>query len=187
MVENYKEQTVKELEVLCGERGIAVSSDDLKADIIARLEDADSKVPEHSPNANDETSGGDTTPAPPIDVQTARGKIIELHEAQLADRNVYTEPYLTGIANGLLIALAAVMGEDVDESKLLKPVTQVAVKGAKVLTGRQRLISEASKYISMAGGRGQLRSGLKPDEITEADEIMKRLSVEKGTYTIPVE
>ena len=104
----------------------------------------------------------------------------------MADRNVYTEPYLTGIANGLLMAVGVITDEDITE-QLLKPLTQVGIKGAKVLTGRQRLIKEASKYISTYGDKNRLRSGLTPAQITEADEIMKRLGVEKGKYDIPVE
>ena len=122
----------------------------------------------------------------PKDVDDALEKVTELHEAQFADRNVYTEPYLTGLANGLLMAIGAIKGGDVSK-QLLKPITQVAVKGAKVLTGRQLFIKQASKYVTMRGGTGALRSGLTPDDIKEADRIMKALGVEKDKYTIPAE
>ncbi len=121
------------------------------------------------------------------DVDAAIKKIGELHKAQMENRDVYTEPYLTGVANGLLMAIGEVKGEDVSE-ELLQPVTQqVDIKGAKILSGRQRLIKEASKFIYMKGSVGRLRSGLTPADIEKADEIMKVLKVEKGTYNIPAE
>lgn len=122
----------------------------------------------------------------PADVDDALEKITELHEAQLDNKEVYTEPYLTGVANGLLMGIGQITNEDISE-KLLTPVTQVDIKGAKVPTGRQRLIRAASKFVTMAGGRGHLRSGLTVEQIAEADEIMKQLQVKKGTYEIPAE
>jgi len=128
---------------------------------------------------------GPATPVP-MDLAEILKPAIELHEAQLADRNVYTESYLTGIANGITMTIGAIKKEDVTE-QLIKPVTQVAVKGAKVLTGRQRLIKEASKYINTYGDKNELRSGLTPEEVEKADEIMKALKIEEGTYIIPTE
>jgi len=113
-------------------------------------------------------------------------KIRELYEAQMADKNVYTEPYLTGRANAFLEAIGIITGEDMTEN-LLKPITQVAIKGAKVPTGRQRLIKEASKYIATTGDRNQLRSGLSAEDIKEADRIMKALGGKPGVYIIPAE
>lgn len=122
----------------------------------------------------------------PVDPDSILAKITELHKAQLADREVYTNPYRTGLANALLMAIGVITDEDISE-KLLKPVTQVDIKGAKVLSGRQQLIRAASKFVTMANGKWRLRSGLTSDQIAEADEIMKRLKVEKGTYEIPAE
>ncbi len=127
----------------------------------------------------------DAPTAPDVDA-VVKG-ISELHEAQLANRDVYTDPYLTGIANGLFMALGKVTGKDMSE-ELLQPVTQqVDIKGAKILSGRQRLIKEASKFIYMKGSVGSLRSGLTPVDVEKADEIMKVLKVEKGKYNIPAE
>lgn len=122
----------------------------------------------------------------PGNIDDALEKITELHEAQLDNKEVYTEPYLTGVANGLLMGIGQITNEDISE-KLLTPVTQVDIKGAKVPTGRQRLIRAASKFVTMAGGRGHLRSGLTVEQIADADEIMKALQVKKGTYEIPAE
>ena len=58
-------------------------------------------------------------------------KIDELHEAQMADKEVYTTPYLTGMANNTLVIRALITGESVDEEKLLKPINQVDVGGRR--------------------------------------------------------
>ncbi len=123
----------------------------------------------------------------PADVNEILEPAVELLDAQLADKEVYTDPYKTGLANGLRMAIAAVNNVSLAEEDLIKPVTQTAIKGAKVLTGRQRQIKEASKYITIRRGVPNLRSGLTPDQIKEADEIMKRLGVKEGTYRIPAE
>ena len=123
----------------------------------------------------------------PSDLAGVIDRIVECHDTQLEDRNVHTDPYLTGLANGLLIATGIARGETIKE-RLLTPITQSRIGGAKVITGRQRLIKEAGKFITNAGGgRWLLRTGLTVDQIAEADEIMKRLGVEKGKYSIPAE
>jgi hypothetical protein len=114
-------------------------------------------------------------------------RAVALMETQLADRNVRTDPYLSGIANGIKLAIAAVQGVDVDEDELIKPMSDSGVKGAKQLTGRQRLLKEARKYITLQGGMFSLRTGLAGGDIKMADEIMEALGVEKGTYNIPNE
>ena len=112
----------------------------------------------------------------PVDLNKILEPVTELLDAQLEDKNVYTDPYRTGLANGLSMAIGAVKNEDVNEH-LLKPVTQTAIKGAAVITGRQRLIKAAGKFVTLASGTGRLRSGLTPDDIKQADEIMKAVLV----------
>ncbi len=112
-------------------------------------------------------------------------KLDELHEAQLADKNVYTEPYLTGMANQTLIVRAIVTGEEMDKEKLIKPITQVDVGGAKIPTQRERLVAAAGKYITIQKGMAQLRTGLTVDDIKKADEIMVALGGKAGVYTLP--
>lgn len=130
---------------------------------------------------------GEAKEARPSDLEAVIERMIECHDAQLADRNVHTDVYLTGLANGLLVGMGIAQGEEVTE-RLLKPITQTNVGGAKVMTGRQRLLKEAGKYITNAGGgQWRLRSGLTDDQKAEADEIMERLGVTKGTYSIPAE
>ena len=114
-------------------------------------------------------------------------KIEELHEAQLADRNVYTEPYLTGQANNTLVVRALVTNESVDEEKFIKPVTQVDVGGVKIPTQRERLVKAAGKYITIASGSPRLRSGLSREETAKADEIMVALGGKAGVYVLPKE
>lgn len=121
------------------------------------------------------------------DIDELLKPVVELLEAQLADKEVYTDPYRTGLANAFKLAIAAVKGEDVPEEELLTPLTQTSVKGARVLTGRQRLIKKAGEYVTLKGGRASLRTGLTETQIAEADDIMKRLGVEKGKYDIPAE
>ena len=130
---------------------------------------------------------GETAGGSPADVDTAIEKITELLDAQLADKEVYTDVYKTGLANAFKLAIAAVRGEDVAEDDLIKPITQSTIKGAPVLSGRQRLIKEAGKFVTTASGTARLRSGLTSAQIEEADEIMERLGVEKGKYQIPAE
>ncbi len=114
-------------------------------------------------------------------------KIDELHAAQLADRNVHTDPYLTGMANDTLVVRGIVTGEDVDEDKLLKPITQVDVGGAKIPTQRERLIKAAGMYVTVASGNPMLRSGLTGEQIKKADEIMVALGGKAGVYVLPKE
>ena len=114
-------------------------------------------------------------------------KIDELHVAQLDDKNVHTEPYLTGMANQTLVIRAIITGEALDNGKLIKPVTQVDVGGAKIPTQRERLIKAAVLYITMASGTPQLRSGLTAAQIEKADEIMVALGGKAGVYTLPKE
>lgn len=113
-------------------------------------------------------------------------KIVELHEAQLSGKEVHTDPYQTGLANGILLAIGILRGEDVTE-QLLTPLTQTEVGGVTPLTGRQRLIKEASKYITKVGGRHNLRSGLSDEQKATAMEILKKLHVENGSFEIPAE
>ncbi len=126
-------------------------------------------------------------PGPPIGLDDIVAKIDELHDAQMVDKNVYTEPYLTGMANNTLVVRALVTGESVDEDKLLKPITQVDVGGAKIPTARERLVKAAGQYITVASGSPRLRTNLTPDQIAKADEIMVALGGEKGVYVLPKE
>ncbi len=114
-------------------------------------------------------------------------KIDQLHEAQMADKNVYTEPYLTGMANNTLVVRALVAGENVDEEKLIKPITQVDVGGAKIPTQRERLVKAAGEYVTVASGSPRLRTNLTKEQIEKADEIMVALGGEKGVYVLPKE
>lgn len=127
---------------------------------------------------------GEGAPPPPTD--EAALKIKEMCEVQLADRNTRTEPYLTGLYNGMLKCMGIIAGVDNSE-KLIKPVTQVSIEGAKVPSNRERLIKEAKKYIYMNQGIGQLRSGLNEADIKKAKTIMEALGVKKGIYNIPAE
>ncbi len=123
----------------------------------------------------------------PSDIDDIVAKIDELHEAQMADKEVYTTPYLTGMANNTLVVRAIVTGESVDEEKFIKPITQVDVGGAKIPTLRERLVKAAGEYVTMASGSPRLRTGLTPEQIEKADEIMVALGGEKGLYVLPKE
>ena len=127
--------------------------------------------------------GGTVTPAG--ELESIIVKIGELHDAQIADKAVHTEPYRTGLANGILIARAVITGEEVTD-KLLKPITQVDIGGAKIPTQRERLVKAAGKYITLAGKEGpQLRTNLSEEDIAKADEIMVALGGKKGVYVLP--
>ncbi len=133
------------------------------------------------------TKLGEAKPVDTPDLDIILKPVVELLGAQLGDKEVYTDCYKTGLANGLTMAVAAVNGVTLADDELIKPITQTNIKGAKVLTGRQALIKEAGKYITIRCGVASLRSGLSTDDVKEADEIMKRLGVKEGTYAIPAE
>jgi len=176
-----KEELIKAIAAITSVEGAAdmrKSYETLEKDYIALREKYNKKLEE-------ELERGASRPTP-ADVEAVIEKITDLHAAQLQDRNTFTEPYLTGLANGLLLARGIVTGEDVTE-KLLKPISNVAREGAKVMTNRERLIKAAGKYVTLASGTARLRTGLTPDEIKEADEIMKLLGYKKGQYAIPKE
>ncbi len=126
-------------------------------------------------------------PGAPIGLDDILDKIDQLHEAQMADKEVYTKPYLTGMANNTLVVRALITGEKLTGEDFLKPVTQVDVGGAKIPTQKERLIKAAGLYITLASGSPKLRTGLTPDEIKKADEIMVALGGEKGVYVLPKE
>ena len=123
----------------------------------------------------------------PDDISEVIDKIDELHEVQLSDKNVFTEPYLTGMANNTLVVRALVAGESVDEDKFIKPITQVDVGGAKIPTQRERLVKAAGNYITVTSGTPQLRTNLSKEDIAKADEIMVALGGKKGVYVLPKE
>lgn len=127
------------------------------------------------------TSGGGGN----VDLETILKPSVELHERLLGDKNALIDPYLTGLVNGCRMSQAAIKGVDLDDDELIVPATNSPIKGTKSLSMREVLIKKARKFITFQRGVYMLRSNLSEEALEECKDVMNRLKMEPGDYTIP--
>ncbi len=110
-------------------------------------------------------------------------KLQQLVTAALAEKDVRTNMYKTGCANGLMRAVSIFTGVDPD---MIEPLDIKRPDEAVPLSGRQQAINELKKYVNTRPGGG-LRSGLADGDKEKADKLLEALGMEKGKYVIPKE
>lgn len=149
--------------------------------VIGNLQEVNKTLQEAADNAGT-GDGGD-------ELVKVLERLEKVHAAQLGARDVYTDPYQTGLANGVRLAIATVNDEDLSDGDLLKRPLGTRAAGAKVLSERQMLLKEARGLITTQGEKPALRSGLSEQQVERAGELMKILKVDvpKGQYDVPDE
>lgn len=107
----------------------------------------------------------------------------QLISGALAEKDVRTNMYKTGHANGLMRAESIFTGNEPD---LIDPLDIKRPEEALPLSGRQQAINELRMYVTTRPGGG-LRSGLKPGDKEKADKLLVALGMKPGDYQIPKE